>query len=435
MSTPEQPDHQPLTRKQMRDLRNTGATPVVTPETAAEAPPPAPTPAPLPRAAEPVIVSAPPVADSAVDLGVSPLTRRQARQQERIRTASVPVITPEVAAAHAAAINAPAPAAAGAAEAPQTATAALRDLFGPPAAAVAAPAPPPVSAPVDTVPEVETAESAQVDEAQVEEAPLDEVPTAEASATDTSMLREMFAPAPADDAKAEASAAQAVPASDPWVWAPPPVDGPEEVTTFAIDRDGVAVESAPTADSVDAEERAGDADAGQDDSGGDRGVLNPMFGAGLMAGSASGAVDDAGPSFDQLLSRSATGAIGTPNALILDTAADAPIVGPVTATGEVLITGTFTLPEGLGSTGVAAGSADGKEVDATLVDGELPAHSSPTPIAASSAISTVKSAGEVIRPPAPDKGSRLMLTLAITAGVLALALVGVLILAFVTGVF
>ena len=41
----------------------------------------------------------------------------------------------------------------------------------------------------------------------------------------------------------------------------------------------------------------------------------------------------------------------------------------------------------------------------------------------------------MIRPPAPEKGSRLMLTLAITAGALALALVGVLILAFVTGVF
>ena len=38
-------------------------------------------------------------------------------------------------------------------------------------------------------------------------------------------------------------------------------------------------------------------------------------------------------------------------------------------------------------------------------------------------------------PRRPEKGRKLMLTLAITAGVLALALVGVLILAFVTGVF
>jgi hypothetical protein len=100
-----------------------------------------------------------------------------------------------------------------------------------------------------------------------------------------------------------------------------------------------------------------------------------------------------------------------------------------------VITGTFNLPEGLGSTGHAKGTADGKEIDATLVDGELPSHSSPTPIAASAAVSTVKTPGDVIKPPTPEKGGKLMMSLAITAGVLALALVGVLILAFVTGVF
>ena len=101
----------------------------------------------------------------------------------------------------------------------------------------------------------------------------------------------------------------------------------------------------------------------------------------------------------------------------------------------MLITGTFNLPEGLGSTGHAIGTADGKETDAVLVDGELPAHSSPTPIAASAAISTAKQPGEIIKPPTPEKSGKLMLTLAITAGVLALALVGVLILAVTTGVF
>ncbi len=142
MSTPEQPATPALTRKQLRDIRNTGATPIVTgdappaeeptpvepsglessPETpvevtdsvplaredrpeAAEAPAP-PVSAPLPRAAVPVVVHDLPGADASVDLGVSPLTRRQARQQERIRTASVPVITPEVAAAHAASVAA-----------------------------------------------------------------------------------------------------------------------------------------------------------------------------------------------------------------------------------------------------------------------------------------------------------------------------------------
>ena len=174
------------------------------------------------------------------------------------------------------------------------------------------------------------------------------------------------------------------------------------------------------------------ADATADDA--ERAVVNPQFGAELLAGDVGQVELPA--SFDQLISRSVTGAIGTGNALILSQTPSAPpLVAPVAATGEVLITGTFNLPEGLGSTGHAPGTADGKEVDAVLVDGELPAHSSPTPIAASAAISTVKNGGDIIRPPAPEKGGRLMLTLAITAGVLALALVGVLILAFVTGVF
>ena len=128
MSTPEQPETPQLTRKQLRDIRNTGSTPIIdvgsTPVITAdevpgnppddEAPvgpppieeslepvtPPVPA-APLARAAEPVLLPAPPAADRSVDLGVAPLTRRQARQQERIRTASVPVITPEVSAAYA----------------------------------------------------------------------------------------------------------------------------------------------------------------------------------------------------------------------------------------------------------------------------------------------------------------------------------------------
>ncbi|MET0295764.1 MAG: hypothetical protein ABW024_00070 [Microbacterium sp.] len=328
MTDTEQPDTPPLTRKQLREIRNTGATPVITTDAASEppradegpvevvepTPPPAPTPAPLPRPAEPVIVAAAPIADAAVDLGVSPLTRRQARQQERIRTASVPVITPEVAAAH---------------------------------AASAAPAP------ISSVPGAST-------------------PTEE----------------PADELDA--------------IFAPP-----------AQQDDAAPAEP----DAEDDSER----------------VVSPLLGAGVIAGEP--VEIDLPPSFDQLLARGSTGAIGAQNALILSqSSGDSPIVAPVTATGEVIVTGTFNLPEGLGSTGHALGTADGKETDAVLVDGELPAHSSPTPIAASAAISTVKSAGDVIKPPAPEKGSRLMLWLAITAGVLALALVGVLILAFVTGV-
>ncbi|HEX5730610.1 hypothetical protein [Microbacterium sp.] len=374
MSTPEQPATPALTRKQLRDIRNTGSTPIVTgdepadaqeasSETAPDAAPgagseAAPTPesvdssapahaaAPLPRAAEPVAVHDLPGSDASVDLGVQPLTRRQARQQERIRTASVPVITPEVAAAHAASV-----------------AAASRDES---------------EAPVDDVSEDATSGSVS--------------------------LAEIFGVEPTEP---HAEVAE---------------DRPADVRAEATEAENVEpLEELVAEDSADAEEP-------------DRAVVNPQFGADLLAGEPVQAALP--PSFDQLISRSMNGSVGTGNALILSQTPSAPpLSAPVTATGEVIITGTYNLPDGLGSTGHANGTADGKEVDAVLVDGELPAHSSPTPIAASAAISTVKNGGDIIQPPTPEKGGRLMLTLAITAGVLALALVGVLILAFVTGVF
>jgi hypothetical protein len=164
--------------------------------------------------------------------------------------------------------------------------------------------------------------------------------------------------------------------------------------------------------------------------------VNPELGSGLLAGETPQVTIP--PSFDQLIARSssATGSLATPNALILSQTPSAAPLGPITATGEVLITGSFDLPAGFGSVGHAEGAADGKELDAALIDGELPPQSSPTPIAASAAISTARNSGEeIIRPPAPEKGNKLMIALVITAGALAAAVVGVLILAVTTGVF
>jgi hypothetical protein len=409
MSTPEQPATPPLTRRQLREIRNTGANPVIPPTAATTADEPVPEAdstdprpedshdgasaaadsngkgpkgstngahvAPLPRPAQPVSVPPPPIADAAVDLGVSPLTRRQARQQERIRTASVPVITPEVVAAHAGGHGA-------------------SPAFAPPSSARAG-----VTEAPDTFAPTEAEHAHGADEAQWE---------------------------PADSASVDSGSQEPLASSER--------DGEDAA--------GVSpwAEPAPAGESDSAPDAAEDADQVEDDDrdGGSKAVVSPLLGAGLLGGGGSIAepvLADLPPSFDQLLSRS-NGAVSTPNALIVSQSPEvAPLVGPVTATGEVLITGTFNLPEGLGSTGHAKGTADGKEIDATLIDGELPSHSSPTPIAASAAVSTVKMPGEVIKPPAPEKGSRLMMSLAITAGVLALALVGVLILAFVTGVF
>lgn len=433
MSTPEQPATPPLTRKQMREIRNTGSNPVITPGSTpdpapvAETPPPSPeppTPAapapdpvdagpvaaiPLARPATPAVVPPPPVADSAVDLGVSPLTRRQARQQERIRTASVPVITPEVVAAHA----------------------------GAPAASV-----PSFAFPAAADRPVEDARSALFAEPEVSEqdhAAATEEAGAERNGSEPvssdSGLHSLFGFSGSQPEPQRTPVA----AEFPWAQqeagdAPPPSEPQAE----AVADEALAPEASPFGELpfAPAEDAAASAEDEEAEDARARAVVNPLFGAGLLgAPSAAEPVADLPPSFDQLLSHT-TGSISIPNALIVSQAPEvSPLVAPVTATGEVLVTGTFNLPEGLGSTGHAKGTADGKEIDATLVDGELPSHSSPTPIAASSAVSTVKTPGEVIKPPVPEKGNRLMMSLAITAGVLALALVGVLILAFVTGVF
>ncbi|WP_119698529.1 hypothetical protein [Microbacterium halotolerans] len=125
---------------------------------------------------------------------------------------------------------------------------------------------------------------------------------------------------------------------------------------------------------------------------------------------------------------------GNASALILkDMPGTAALNAPITATGELILTSSHSLPEGIGTHGAAKGTTDGRDVDDVLIDGEIPQHSSPTPISASSAVSTSKSPGEVIRPPAPEKNHGLMLTLGITAGVLGVALIGVVVYVFATG--
>ena len=401
MTTPEQPDTPPLTRKQLRELRNTGAAPIVSPEPTPTSPaeqatddtPQAqearPEPTPLPRAAEPAAVAPAPEADASVDLSASPLTRRQARQQERIRTASVPVITPQESAD---------------------------------AGAASAPGEPDI---VDEVPaSVET--------------PADEQ-------TATSAIRELFAPASDEETEDVIEGVTVVDEVPDVVSVADEVDADESVAdeVTAIDADLASASADADADDEPQPETSADASASEavadDDDISDadataRPTVNPHLGADLTTKEPVRV--DLPPSFDDLLAQGTTGSISAPNALILSqTTGDLPIVSPISSTGEVLVTGTFGLPEGLGSTGHAPGTADGHEADAVLVDGELPAHSSPTPIAASAAVSTVKGTSDVIKPPPPEKGSRLMMWLAITAGALALALVGVLILAFVNGVF
>ncbi|WP_313357348.1 hypothetical protein, partial [Microbacterium sp.] len=164
----------------------------------------------------------------------------------------------------------------------------------------------------------------------------------------------------------------------------------------------------------------------------ERPMVGAAFGIGVKRSPSGPGIPTA---FDDLLETGSAGSHRTSSTLIFTPSPGAgSLSGPVASTGELLITGTYALPDGMGSQGHALGTTDGKDIDAVLIDGELAPASSPTPIAASSAISTSKPAGEVIRPPVPDKGNKLTLTLAIVAGGLALALAAALIIAFTTGV-
>ncbi|GAB2691184.1 hypothetical protein BKA24_002181 [Microbacterium marinum] len=348
MSTPDQPSP-PLTRRQLRELRNTASTPIITQEEADEAAAAAATAetqtddvaveeAPESTSSVAVDTESEPAVDEVVasdaDGDARPISRKQARAQAKLRTAAI-----------------------------------------------------------ELVPHDES-DRDQDDVAAVEAEPVVEP---EAEVDDESQ------PEPVADVEPEAEAADDAADDD------------------AADEDPAVAEEPKTDDEAESTEKAP--------------VVAPGLGAQLLSGEPGDVELPA--SFDHLLARGGGGGSSSaPNALILSqTPETGSLSVPIIGTGELLITGSYSLPQNYGSTGAVPGSQDGKDLDAALIDGELPPASSPTPIAASSAISTIKSADEIIRPPAPEKGSRLMMTLAITAGALALALATVLILAVVNGVF
>ena len=410
MSTPEKPESPQLTRRQLRELRNTASNTIITPEeaeaAAAAAATAAPVAAPLPRAAEPVVVAEEPAAAEDVDLESRALTRRAARQQERLRTASVPVSDGETdETAGEASVDG-----AAAVEDEQATVDASAEATGDDAAAV------------------EDEVAVEDDETPADE-PADDEVMAEVVELEVVDVEPVAADVEADESTDDAAADVDAPVPD--------VDSDDATEAAEALADAQTespdVETLLAGDTAEAEAETEEAEDGDEER---RAVVAPTFGSGLLAG--DGVEIELPASFDQLLTRgsAATGSLAASNALILSQTPDTgSFSAPVAATGEVLITGTFNLPESFGSTGTSHGSSDGKEIDAVLVDGELPASSSPTPIAASSAISTIKSADDIIKPPAPEKGGRLMLALVITAGALALALTGALIVALVTGVF
>lgn len=420
MSTSDQPAQGPLTRKQLRELRLTGSTPVITPDEAAAASaatPPAPAepsaaePAPAPEQTE----SPEQTGSEGEDTGETRLTRRQVR--ERIRTASVPVVDGEQTGGEQTGTE------------PHTGTAPTESADEGAAGSAAPDEGPREDESVVTAVPVfapsEARDSSSDDDGEVDEE-LTVLPVSAAASVDSVGVVPLV-PASVDPAEA--------PADDN---ANEPQDDEDPVAAVAAL--GIEVETQPDADDDDTAEDDVLADVDEADDvvvpEGERPTVNSAFGSGVL-GSDPEPQKPFAPSFDELLTvGDSTGSHRAPNTLIFTPGpGEGSLSGPVASTGEILVTGSYELPKGLGSQGHAHGTTDGKDIDAVLIDGELPPASSPTPIAASSAISTIKPAGEVIRPPAPEKGNRLMIILAIVAGGLALAVGVAVVIAITTNVF
>ncbi|MCP2030669.1 hypothetical protein L1277_000733 [Okibacterium sp. HSC-33S16] len=143
--------------------------------------------------------------------------------------------------------------------------------------------------------------------------------------------------------------------------------------------------------------------------------------------------------FDQIIARGleeAGNGVGTSSLILPAMPSGDPFTGPLSAQGGVVVTGSIDIPSGNGSTGNHPNSFDKSDIDAMFDDeDESRPATAGTPVSASRAVSTHTATRDVITPPAPARSNRLLLILAITAGVLAVAVLSVIIVGIAAGAF
>lgn len=136
-------------------------------------------------------------------------------------------------------------------------------------------------------------------------------------------------------------------------------------------------------------------------------------------------IDDEHQIVDHTLSRdlAASDAITTSALVLPNFPQSGPFTGPVSSTGEILITGSIDLPRSLGMSGRYPSRYDSSDVDA-IIDGTDREDAAPdsAPVRAIRAVSTHTSSQGIIATKRP-KGSNLPVILSITAGVLAVSVV------------
>jgi hypothetical protein len=146
--------------------------------------------------------------------------------------------------------------------------------------------------------------------------------------------------------------------------------------------------------------------------------------------------DDA--SFDDLISSRTVGSTNSSqtSALVLPAVPSSMDMGTaLDETGEVIITGSIDLPSSMGSNGAPAAGIESKDLDALLEIGETEqSDGDVAPVSASRAVSTGASNNALVAPPKRGRVN-VPVVLAITAGVLAIGVVGLLLAAFVFRIF
>lgn len=165
---------------------------------------------------------------------------------------------------------------------------------------------------------------------------------------------------------------------------------------------------------------------------------NPSYTPPVGHWSTQALIDDGQQAQDTLSGRDvgATGGSAT-NALVLPSIPTADsIMGPLSGTGEILITGSINLPSSMGTTGVHPARYDHSDVDALLAaDDREDSDPESAPVRAIRAVSTNTGSGDVINSMKPRKASRLPMILTITGAVVGVAVIALLVAGIVFGIF
>lgn len=143
-------------------------------------------------------------------------------------------------------------------------------------------------------------------------------------------------------------------------------------------------------------------------------------------------------SLDELINRGigSGGIPTTTNALILPSIPHQPSsASPISNTGEIMITGSFDLPRSLGSTGAHPNLFDSSEMDHMMdqLDADQLGGDS-APVSASRAVSTHASTRGMLTPPKKQRAS-LPMILVITTAVLAVSVLALFVIGYLSGAF